>query len=225
MALDYAANDDERAAIALIAGDGARLTGRYGARSRVPGTTSRPFHPGLDIAGRLVGDPVPLYAPRSFASVWYSSKDAKGALDLFLGTKDDGLRYVHNSKHIVTRGRVAARELVARMGMTGDVNGVHVHLERWERGVQVDPLPWLISLTSKATAPAAERPTTREESPLMRVIRITSDGRIFATSPGKVLHLQKQAEVAAFLKLTGQAAPVELTSQEAYDAFAIVNQL
>lgn len=172
MALDYAKTADERAAVALLAGPGARLTGRFGARGQVVGAgRTNANHAGLDVAGEIVGAQVPLFSPVAFDGVWYSSRDAYGALDLFLGDKYDGLRLVHNSRNIVTKGRVAAGTHVATMGRTGKVNGVHVHAERYENGRVVDPLPWLISLlrgtTSKSTAPATDTTTSTR-----RVVRI-----------------------------------------------------
>lgn len=240
MALDYATNDAERAAVALIAGPGARLTGRFGARPRVPGTTSRPFHPGIDIAGRLVGDKVALLAPRSFAKVWYSSKDAAGALDLFLGDKTDGLRYVHNSRNVQTKGTIARGSTVAYMGMTGNVNGVHVHLERYEGGQPVDPLPWLIRLAgvkpSNPTNPATPTapPIIEGRESMYRRIRIADGaekGNVYLVNvaTGKRLHvntlqltLADDADEAA----TGRRPEVEdMSANEAYRYFELATLL
>lgn len=211
MALDYAKTPDERAAIALIAGPGARLTGRFGGRGQVEGVgETSSFHRGLDVAGRVVGDRVLLYTPRSFATVWYSGKDANGALDLFLGSKADGLRFVHNSEHLHTKGRVAAGTAVARMGMTGKANGVHVHLERYENGQPVDPLPWLIGLLrsngtpassggSKVDAPASPTRLLGEDNDMPIIAKQRTTGHVFALATGHIRHEtdQKRAEYNA----------------------------
>ncbi|MGK5547701.1 M23 family metallopeptidase [Streptomyces sp. URMC 127] len=59
---------------------------------------------------------------------------------------DDGteLWFCHLSSMVVTSGKVAAGQVIGRVGATGNVTGPHLHLEvRPGGGAPVDPLGWL----------------------------------------------------------------------------------
>ncbi|MEV4437831.1 M23 family metallopeptidase [Streptomyces sp. NPDC049577] len=61
-------------------------------------------------------------------------------------TLDDGteLWFCHLSSMVVTSGKVAAGDVIGRVGATGNVTGPHLHLEVRPGGdAPVDPLPWL----------------------------------------------------------------------------------
>lgn len=143
-------------ALGLVTRGGA-WTGSFGPRAQVPGTPSStsPHHNGGDI-GAPIGSP--LFALGDYR-VRYAYKMKDGALDLFLGDANDGWRYVHNNRHHVVAGQyVRFGSHIADVGMTGNVNGPHVHLERYVGGRPVDPVPYLVKL-AESLRPATPKPT------------------------------------------------------------------
>ena len=73
---------------------------------------------------------------------------AAGGISLYLDA-DNGETYfyAHNSKNLVTSGRVSAGDLIARVGSTGNAGSTnHVHFEREVNGVSVNPYRFLRSI-------------------------------------------------------------------------------
>jgi len=102
-------------------------------------------HAGTDL---MAAHGAPVHAVTS--GVVRVSSSSNGGLSLYL-TADDGERYfyAHNSVNLVASGqRVAAGDLVARVGNTGNARGTdpHVHFERQIGGRAVNPYAFLRDL-------------------------------------------------------------------------------
>lgn len=117
--------------------DGA-ITSRYGYRQlRVSGTN---FHSGLDLDGNT-GDPV--RAARAGTVTFAGWHGGYGNLVIITNANVE-YYYAHASKLEVVEGQVvAAGDLIARVGSTGNSTGSHLHFEIRVDGNSVDPLPLL----------------------------------------------------------------------------------
>jgi len=114
----------------------------------VVGRVSSPFgmrngriHEGIDIAA---GMGAPITAVRSGKVTYAGSIDGYGLTVII--DHGDGLStlYAHCSRLLVREGdRVAAGQLIARVGSTGRSTGPHLHLEVRLNGVPHDPMPYL----------------------------------------------------------------------------------
>lgn len=77
-----------------------------------------------------------------------AAHSSAGGISLYLDA-DNGETYfyAHNSKNLVTSGRVAAGDLIARVGSTGNAGGTnHLHFEREVNGTSVNPYRFLRSI-------------------------------------------------------------------------------
>jgi murein DD-endopeptidase MepM/ murein hydrolase activator NlpD len=93
-------------------------------------------HKGTDLLAPY-GSPVYAVAAGRIRSAYSSS----GGISLYLDA-DNGETYfyAHNSANVVRSGRVAAGQLIARVGSTGNAGGTnHVHFEREVGGRSVNP--------------------------------------------------------------------------------------
>ena len=100
-------------------------------------------HKGTDLMAPY-GSPV--YAVAS--GVVRAAYSSAGGISLYLDA-DNGETYfyAHNSKNLVTSGRVSAGDLIARVGSTGNAGSTnHVHFEREVNGVSVNPYRFLRSI-------------------------------------------------------------------------------
>ncbi|GAC1485425.1 MAG: hypothetical protein PVSMB9_11260 [Candidatus Dormibacteria bacterium] len=105
---------------------------------------SRHFHSGLDLAAPL---DTPIYAASS-GTVQLERQRGGYGLSIVV-TRDTQLStlYGHLDLPLVRSGeQVAAGQLIALMGSTGNSTGPHLHFEVRIAGVPVDPLPLLPSL-------------------------------------------------------------------------------
>ena len=108
-------------------------------RHPISGATK--MHEGLDIAA-AAGSPV-----RAFRDgvVEYAGP-AEGYGNVVVLRHADGMKtlYGHNQANAVKTGdRVAAGQLIARVGSTGNSTGPHLHFEVLRNGERVDPAPYL----------------------------------------------------------------------------------
>lgn len=97
-------------------------------------------HKGTDLIAPY-GSPV--YAVAS--GTVRAANSSAGGISLYLDA-DNGETYfyAHNSKNLVTSGRVSAGDLIARVGSTGNAGSTnHVHFEREVNGVAVNPYRFL----------------------------------------------------------------------------------
>lgn len=114
------------------------ITSRYGYRQlRVSGTN---FHSGLDIDGDT-GDRI--HAARAGTVTFAGWHGGYGNLVIVTNGNTE-YYYGHASSLDVTEGQVvAAGDLLARVGSTGNSTGSHLHFEIRVDGNSVDPLPYL----------------------------------------------------------------------------------
>lgn len=106
-----------------------------------PITGVKTFHAGIDISNQLN---TPIYA---YASGTVVSTEWEGALGNTI-TLDHGnglvTKYAHLNAFEVSSGEtVTAGQLIAKMGKTGYVTGVHLHFEVIKDGVYQNPLNYL----------------------------------------------------------------------------------
>lgn len=106
-----------------------------------PGTPSRPYHPGLDIAARS-GTPV---LAAGEGTVTFAGTDPEyGNLVVIAHGLGLETRYGHNSRLIVREGdRVSRGQPIAAVGSTGNSTAPHLHFEILKNGVPVDPSQYL----------------------------------------------------------------------------------
>ncbi|MFB6701984.1 M23 family metallopeptidase [Streptomyces rubiginosohelvolus] len=101
-------------------------------------------HTGLDFAGSA-GSPLKAVHSGTITSAgWSGSYGYRTVLQLDDGTE---IWYAHQSSIDVSVGqKVTTGETIGRMGATGNVTGVHLHLEvRTAGGSAMDPMAWLNS--------------------------------------------------------------------------------
>ncbi|MFF6907723.1 M23 family metallopeptidase [Streptomyces sp. NPDC012389] len=101
-------------------------------------------HTGLDFAG-AAGSPLKAVHSGTITSAgWSGSYGYRTVLQLEDGTE---IWYAHQSSIDVSVGqKVSTGETIGRMGATGNVTGVHLHLEvRTAGGSAMDPAAWLNS--------------------------------------------------------------------------------
>ena len=129
------ANDDESVMRWPLIG---AITSRYGYRQlRVSGSN---FHSGLDIDGDT-GDPIT--AARAGTVTFAGWHGGYGNLVIVTNGSME-YYYAHASSLNVSEGQtVAAGDLLARVGSTGNSTGSHLHFEIRVDGNSVDPLPYL----------------------------------------------------------------------------------
>ncbi|MFJ6515612.1 M23 family metallopeptidase [Streptomyces sp. NPDC091406] len=101
-------------------------------------------HTGLDFAG-AAGSPLKAVHSGTITSAgWSGSYGYRTVLQLDDGTE---IWYAHQSSMDVSVGqKVTTGETIGRMGATGNVTGVHLHMEvRTAGGSAMDPMAWLTS--------------------------------------------------------------------------------
>ncbi|WNF28479.1 M23 family metallopeptidase [Streptomyces sp. C11-1] len=101
-------------------------------------------HTGLDLAG-ATGTPLKAVHSGTIKSAgWSGSYGYRTVLELEDGTE---IWYAHQSSIDVSAGqKVTTGDTIGRMGATGNVTGVHLHLEvRTAGGSAMDPMAWLNS--------------------------------------------------------------------------------
>ncbi|MFJ9322575.1 M23 family metallopeptidase [Streptomyces globisporus] len=101
-------------------------------------------HTGLDFAG-AAGSPLKAVHSGTITSAgWSGSYGYRTVLQLDDGTE---IWYAHQSSIDVSVGqKVTTGETIGRMGATGNVTGVHLHMEvRTAGGSAMDPMAWLNS--------------------------------------------------------------------------------
>lgn len=97
-------------------------------------------HKGTDLMAPY-GSPIYAVANGTVRGAYSSA----GGISLYLDA-DNGETYfyAHNSKNLVTSGRVQAGDLIARVGSTGNAGGTnHLHFEREVGGRSVNPYAFL----------------------------------------------------------------------------------
>jgi murein DD-endopeptidase MepM/ murein hydrolase activator NlpD len=106
-----------------------------------PGTTSRPYHPGIDLAART-GTPV---LAAGEGTVTFAGSDPEyGNLVVIAHGLGLETRYGHNSRLNVREGdRVSRGQPIAFVGSTGNSTAPHLHFEVLRSGVAVDPSQYL----------------------------------------------------------------------------------
>ncbi|MBZ4323036.1 M23 family metallopeptidase, partial [Streptomyces huiliensis] len=116
-----------------------RITARFGQSG---GMWSH-RHTGTDFAAPT-GTPVKaVHGGRITHAGWAGSYGYRIVLRLDDGTE---LWFCHLSSMVRTKGKVAAGQVIGRVGATGNVTGAHLHLEvRPHGGHPIDPLHWLRS--------------------------------------------------------------------------------
>lgn len=100
-------------------------------------------HKGTDLMAPY-GSPVYAVASGTVRAAYSSA----GGISLYLDA-DNGETYfyAHNSKNLVTSGRVSAGDLIARVGSSGNAGSTnHVHFEREVGGRSVNPYSFLRSI-------------------------------------------------------------------------------
>ena len=119
---------------------GARLSSRFGNRID-PFTRRRAFHSGIDFAAPT-GHPI--YAAADGRVVRAGRSGGYGRMIEIEHAHGIRTRYAHLHRISVNRGdRVAAGELIGRMGSTGRSTGPHLHYEVRRGDRAVDPMHFL----------------------------------------------------------------------------------
>lgn len=131
-----------------------RISSDFGPR-KAPVAGASTFHRGVDFVGfalvRSISDGV-------VERVGTPPGWAGGGLQVWVRHGDGALaRYLHLKSWPPVRlgDRVTEGRILGVMGMTGNVSGVHLHLELVVRGVQVDPVPYI---TAHLAGPAGTDP-------------------------------------------------------------------
>lgn len=109
---------------------------------------SPPFHGGTDFTPLVKGNRIPAYAVGAGTIYGINLGTGAAGLNVMLRLDSDGSLwwYGHLSRIDVARGqRVRDGQQVGLIGATGNVTGVHLHLERhWPRiDAETDPWPYI----------------------------------------------------------------------------------
>lgn len=147
---------------------GSRLTSNFSKARRLWGIIRA--HAGTDWAPPKAGQYVDIYAVADGTVVGagvgilagHSGQIVvidHGVLTDSTGSDRTLTNYGHLSKILVRRGqKVKAGQLIAKMGKTGNVTGVHLHLGVRFNGVYADPKKWL---SRKGITPGKTRPVSQ----------------------------------------------------------------
>lgn len=123
------------------------LSGTFGPRKPIKltnGGYSGSFHYAVDLAPETPGYAEPVYAVGA-GTIHSVGKKSDAGIFVILRTGGRLWRYCHLSSLAVRAGdRVADGAMLGRMGATGNVTGVHLHLECYpgeQLSSRIDPLP------------------------------------------------------------------------------------
>lgn len=165
-------------------------TGRFGPRTPIKltnGKWSSSFHGGDDLAPENKGENLVTYAVGA-GTVHSVGRKKDAGLFIILRLRDNSLwRYCHLSSIGVKAGdTVADGQAIGRIGATGNVTGVHLHLERYPNGQLVtrsDPRPYYWSewnpAKPKSASPAPAQPAApRNPTPVTNVKTPTINGQV-----------------------------------------------
>lgn len=118
----------------------ARMTSGFGMR-RHPVTGGYRLHSGVDFAGPIG---TPIYAPSAGIVSYVGYKSGYGNTVEIDHGNDIMTRYAHNSEVLVKTGDLILRkQMIARIGNTGQSTGPHLHFETRIKDVPVDPMQFL----------------------------------------------------------------------------------
>lgn len=146
------------------------LTGRYGPRKsfRLPnGVWTSDFHGGDDLAPETPGKRELIYAIEG-AQVHSVGRKADAGVFIILTLRSGyRIRYCHLTSYGVRAGeQVKERQIIGRVGDSGNAKGVHLHFEVYPPDTlnkRLDPRPFYWKgenpAIPKAQAPAPARPT------------------------------------------------------------------
>lgn len=120
------------------------LTSRYGYR-RHPIYGDRRLHAGIDIGSGSGAGIIAAAAGTVLLSYYSASYGNLTVIDHgVINGRQITTAYAHQSQRVVAEGqRVAAGELIGRVGSTGNSTGPHLHFEVREEGEPVDPLKYV----------------------------------------------------------------------------------
>jgi len=145
-------------------------TGSFGPRKPIKlsnGGYSGSFHYGHDLAPEVKGSREIVYAIGKGKIHSVGRKADAGIFVILRLESGDLVRYCHLSTYGVRAGQdVADGQPLGREGATGNVNGVHLHIEVYPDGQlrkRIDPKPFFWNewnpARGKATSPAVPQPT------------------------------------------------------------------
>ncbi len=124
----------------------------FGTRRTYNGSGETTFHTGVDFGGGIT---LPIYSPASGTVVFAGPLTVRGNtvfIDHGLGIYSG---FFHMNNFTVNTGDpVMKGQQIGEVGNTGRIDGTdsyygagaHLHWELWANGIQVDPLPWLLSV-------------------------------------------------------------------------------
>ncbi|MFB7252370.1 SH3 domain-containing protein [Microbacterium sp. NPDC056234] len=132
----------------------------------MPGATTS--HGGVDLATKN-GSPIYAVAAGVVTATVSGSSSVAGHIDIrhTVGKVTYTTKYLHvwsATTHVKVGQTVKAGQRISSVGMSGNTNGPHLHLELWEHQAggnkQLDPVPWLksrgVDLPKQATAITAK---------------------------------------------------------------------
>jgi murein DD-endopeptidase MepM/ murein hydrolase activator NlpD len=106
-----------------------------------PGSSNRPYHPGIDIAAR---SGTPVLAAGEGTVTFAGTDPVYGNLVVLAHGLGLETRYGHNTRLNVQEGdRVSRGQPIAAVGSTGNSTAPHLHFEVLRNGVAVDPAQYL----------------------------------------------------------------------------------
>lgn len=105
------------------------------------GKRSRDNHPGIDIAAPTG---TTIQAASDGRVIFAGWQDGYGKLLIIQGSSELQTYYAHTSEILVKVGQtVSSGQVVAKVGMTGETTGPHLHFEVRKKGNPVDPMNYL----------------------------------------------------------------------------------